>query len=133
MDKGILRYVLMSLSVAWTLAECHPPSLRIRGHLNRRCATVFTGIHCRGPIKYLSINDFNNDLEREWDNKISSIVVDHGCELQAWLRADFTGETTIFPTGIFRDLRRFPWRCFSNGMCANWENVITSFRCTCRS
>lgn len=123
--------IYLSVFVVNTSATCPPSEIRVQGELHLRCATAFEGRQCRGPARVLYNPETNVDLERGWDNRISAVVINGGCELTVWLRPHFQGETISFPAGVYWDLHLFTWRCFANGRCANWGDAITSYRCIC--
>ena len=90
------------------------------------CAVVFVHggeneeLSCRGRSQNVEIVNHSISDLGYYRYKVSSLLVQHGCELHAYSGINYTGSSRIFTFGIYTSLGKI-----------GWNDRMASLKCKC--
>ncbi|XP_041035549.1 syncollin-like [Carcharodon carcharias] len=127
-----LLLLLSALLLSGALALCPDPStlrnvdgVRVCARFYRDSNVLYDRCCSGGFFDVVSPADVAS-MGREWNDRISSLVVGPRCQLTVWNKRNKLGYRRTFRTGIQYRLVES-----GKGLFGNWDNSISSYYCTC--
>ena len=114
----MLKFILVSMLFACCFAAC--PS-----DIGTACGVLFEHVPCDGDKLIVNEGASVASMPSGWNDIISSIVVNAGCEMTVFQHANFEGAVLTVTAETLENLKKHP---LGGG---TWNDVISSYECIC--
>ncbi|XP_064209241.1 syncollin-like [Anguilla rostrata] len=130
--KVLAALLLFAVSIACLHAQCPDPGSLKDAAGTKVCARMFEDSHyyyeqsCGGDYLDTYAGDDYPFMPKNWNNRISSLVVSRSCSLTVWERSRKEGNRRKFTSGI-----QYRLKDVGQGLFSDWDNDISAYYCEC--